>query len=247
MYSPEQNTDAVLRDMMNCMEQRLKIVETRSEKNTNEIRSVQQSVTVVQNVVEADHVKRASEITNETEWPSLGNVNAFPGPAKSAERRMMSEVVADPPGTLAAGEKMKIPLRTYSAGGATDEKSTNQNKKEEDDGFEYSAEQRRGMLRQKRHKDAIIGKKTDCLIKSGLKHTDMFIFRVHYDVDDDQLKQYLIDENVSVIKFSKVSHDDSLMKSYRVTIKYDDLGKVMNANFWPDGIGCRRFYGKRNS
>ena len=62
----------------------------------------------------------------------------------------------------------------------------------------------------------------------------VFVFRVHSGVEDESLSSFLTDENISVIKFEKVFHDDSLMKSYKVTIKHDDLEKVMNEDFQPD-------------
>jgi hypothetical protein len=39
--------------------------------------------------------------------------------------------------------------------------------------------------------------------------------------------------------------DGSWTKSYRVTVECNNINDILNPEFWPDGIGCRRFWRKK--
>ena len=42
-----------------------------------------------------------------------------------------------------------------------------------------------------------------------------------------------------------MAHPDAWNSSFKVTISRDHVMKVFDANFWPDGIGCRLFKTQR--
>ncbi len=47
------------------------------------------------------------------------------------------------------------------------------------------------------------------------------------------------DEHVKSQTLETVSHPNSMTKSFKVGIKYDDKDKVLGEHIWPQGIGCR--------
>lgn len=75
---------------------------------------------------------------------------------------------------------------------------------------------------------------------------DIFVYRVKKGTNEDDLQQFLVDAAISVTSISKVSHTDAANDSFKVQIKAKDVKTVMNASFWPSGIGCRRFISPRN-
>ncbi len=52
---------------------------------------------------------------------------------------------------------------------------------------------------------------------------------------------------IIVESFEKISHSDAQMQSFKVTVNTDDFDTVMDQNFWPEGVRCRRFYSKNFS
>ena len=243
--------------MVTCIEQRLRLVEAKTDDHTAELRDVKQNVAEVQRVVEDGII----------EWPRIQRSQANVGGIASFEEQSRQMKTAYPPSmadtvrsqpTLSnvkpssvrkqSGVRKQSPHQRSDGKTDADITAVETYKVNQDtvsDGWQYERQQKRKLMNGQRKKNAVFGKRSGSFIKSGLKHVDLFVFRVHCDVEDESLSSFLTDENISVIKFEKVSHDDSIMKSYKVTIKHDDLEKVMNEDFWPDGIGCRKFFSKR--
>jgi len=91
---------------------------------------------------------------------------------------------------------------------------------------------------------AVYGTRQSTILCSAPQRHDIFVFRVHQDISDESLGDFLRDENVNVVGIERVSKDIAWTKSYRVTIETMDLTTVLRPEFWPDGIGCRRFFRK---
>ena len=263
-YPPEQVSDAVVRDIVNSIEQRLRVVEARSEGNTDSIN--------VLNMIANEGLKSkvSSNLMCSSSWPALGNesvettcnrdASKSEAASKSDSRPSAADVVkliAKPqrPVTRPRG----VSSRAVSMTGAPAIKnvkddykedvplSQDKNEAEIPGDFEMTREQKRRIWRRERNNKAIVGKRENCLmIKSGLKNIDIFIFRVHKDVDNEDLKQFIVDEGISVSDFQKVSRDDSMMNSFKATIPFTDYDHVMSDSFWLTGIACRRFYSKRS-
>jgi len=89
------------------------------------------------------------------------------------------------------------------------------------------------------------GTRKSTVIRAGPRRQELFIFRIHADISDDDIKQFLVGENVVVHELERLSKDDSWTKSYRVAIETNDLSALLQPDFWPDGIGCRRYWRKR--
>ena len=110
--------------------------------------------------------------------------------------------------------------------------------------FEMQRHQRRSQMRKdRRDNKAIIGTNTDSSIKSSKQMDDLFVFRIHPDVESEQVRCN-INRQVKVYAIEKVSHDDAPMQSFKVTINSDDFNTVMDAEFWPAGVRCRKFFRK---
>ncbi len=88
---------------------------------------------------------------------------------------------------------------------------------------------------------AVFGTRQSTVLRSGPRRHDLFVFRVDDNIEDDSIKEFLAGENVKVHDLERVSRDDAWTKSYRVTVETSDLTAILTPDFWPDGIGCRRF------
>ena len=115
--------------------------------------------------------------------------------------------------------------------------------------WEITKEERRKIYQKKRRdrqeKETIVGKRNVEAIKSGPKHANLFVSNVRCDVETDCLKKYIQNENVELYEIKQMSSDEAYMKSFKVTIQYEDLEKTTNGDFWPTGIRCRKFYEKK--
>ncbi len=101
---------------------------------------------------------------------------------------------------------------------------------------------------QRRRKNTIcLGNKTDHRLQSGSGKTTIIVQYVKKQYENDDIKRYINDEDVEVHKIEKVSHPDSLTKSFTVEINYSNKTNVLNEDFWPQGIGCRIWRPKRNA
>ena len=122
----------------------------------------------------------------------------------------------------------------------------------DDEGFQHTNQQLRNMRRREElNKRSVFGKRQDTsLIKSGAKYCDLFVFKIHSDVSENELKTFIEDsyegeESIKVVSLKLVSHIDSRMKSFHVKIESKDREKLMSEEFWPNGIGCRDFINNR--
>lgn len=91
----------------------------------------------------------------------------------------------------------------------------------------------------------IVGKKITNTIRGESRKTDIFLYRITHDTDDEEIKKLFKDANIPVFNLEKVSHDEAKMKSYKVTISLSDFDKVANDDFLPQDVMCRRFFKPR--
>ena len=78
---------------------------------------------------------------------------------------------------------------------------------------------------------------------SGLKGAPLpqkkiWISRV-VEGNEKMITDFLKENQVSISCSEKVSHPDAKFASFKISIGAQDLGKVMDSNFWPDGIVCQ--------
>lgn len=99
-----------------------------------------------------------------------------------------------------------------------------------------------GRAQQRKRPAPIIGKRKNVNIQGECRKTDIFIYRVSQDCNDDEIEQLFTDANITLYDFSRVSHNDAKLKSYKATIAVTDIENVCNENFLPENVMCRRFY-----
>lgn len=105
-----------------------------------------------------------------------------------------------------------------------------------------------GWTEVKRKKAKVVrGKvKSDIIKGAPLPKRDLFVARIDPNTDDDQLKQFIGEKGLKVLKLERLSHDEAKYKSYKLTIPVDEMSKVFSEDMWPEGCEVRKFFQKRN-
>ena len=250
------------------LEQRLKIVEDNSERNADCIKTL--DVTVQQNRLDIDREiqRERKKIDNQpTDWPVLYSqsaINVSPkrkrynviaatgsglqpsAPEHKARHRfadMIEQHGDNTPESSADTDISDVRPHQSALEDAVDSSETQRGV--DDEGFKLQPHQKRKLLRAQRDKNTITGKRQNSLIKSGRKYADIFVYNVHNDTEENVIKTFITDEQVPVSSIHRMSRDESATQSFKLTINFDDLSKVMVDTFWPDGIRCRRFWNRQ--
>jgi len=92
---------------------------------------------------------------------------------------------------------------------------------------------------------AIYGTRQGTSLRAGPRRHSLFVFRVHADIDETSITNFLTNENVTVANVERLSREDSWTNSFRITVESDDISGLLSPEFWPDGIGCRRYYSRK--
>ena len=83
------------------------------------------------------------------------------------------------------------------------------------------------------------------LLQAYKKH-DLFVFQVNKTVTDDQVKDYNNkDDGVTVIDIKQMNSAEAPSNSYHVVVHCMDVRPILQPEFWPTGVGCRRFRKKQ--
>ena len=61
------------------------------------------------------------------------------------------------------------------------------------------------------------------------------------------MKSYIVDNGVVVLDIKRLSQEEWDTQSFYISVRYDDLSEVSDAEFWPEHIGYRRYYKKRRT
>ena len=118
---------------------------------------------------------------------------------------------------------------------STNSTSDDSSSDKETDGFQTVRNHR-----QRRHKKPVVGTKKYDQFHGNCPTVDMFIYRIPTNYTIDQVRD-IAQDGVQVLKLSKVSHDDAVNNSYKLTIYVNDEEKVMQSSYWPEFVACRRF------
>jgi hypothetical protein len=95
-------------------------------------------------------------------------------------------------------------------------------------------------------KKTVTGKLQNCAILGAPEAArDLFIYRVHTQVDTESLEQYIKDKNFDVMDLKCVSREESKYKSFKLTVPVSQFAKLFDENLWPAGIRVRKFVSKR--
>ena len=244
-FGPEEMCNAAVRDKLSAVEQRLKLMESIVHGNSDSIKALE--VTVQQGLLDNDQNK----------WPRLPPKK--PVVFQSAPPR---DINISRPSTPRGHLLPSVPAETSIWMGASprsvpEDNRTRQEKikpskepekdQSERNEWEMTREQRLKIRREKRRKETVVGKReNNSVVKSGQKHIKVFVFRVHPDESEESIKSFISSEGVEVVGITQVSNENAFMKSFKVTINFEDMSKVLDEDFWPMGICCRKFYEKRS-
>lgn len=58
----------------------------------------------------------------------------------------------------------------------------------------------------------------------------------------DTLSDFIENQNVKVFHSEKVSHVDAKFSSFKISISKNDLAKVLQDSFWPQGVQCQPWH-----
>ena len=98
----------------------------------------------------------------------------------------------------------------------------------------------------RRHKQtAVYGNANDDTFTAGLQKHELFVFQVNKNVTEDQVKEYINKNDVTVVSIKLMTAAEALSNSYYVVIHCMDVRPIMKPEFWPTGVGCRRFRKKQ--
>ena len=95
----------------------------------------------------------------------------------------------------------------------------------------------------------VIGIKNSSSKLMGMQYTkrksSIFIFNVRRHVSMDVVKEFLENEDIAVHNICDCTTIKNKYNCFRIDIYSNDYEKVMKEDFWPNGVGCRRFYQAR--
>jgi len=80
----------------------------------------------------------------------------------------------------------------------------------------------------------------DC-VKSCKPLKDVFVCVVDSSCCNDAIKQHIIKKGVLPKRVQRVSKDIWFQASFRITVEEAIAQKVLQAEFWPDGVKCREW------
>jgi hypothetical protein len=117
----------------------------------------------------------------------------------------------------------------------------------ESEGYEPGIHEKRARQKRDRQKrrQAIYGTGGGGALKGALRTMELFLFRLDKDTKTEDVQEYLHDQGLKVLKLECVSNGAARYKSYKLTIDFKDSEQVLDETFWPDGVGCRQFVGRR--
>ena len=91
----------------------------------------------------------------------------------------------------------------------------------------------------------IIGQK----VKDGIlsfKGADLtinkYIGRVHNDVTQEELRQYIVDAGISVVELETLETKHKRFQSFRLRVKRTDLDRIEQPDLWPEGVIVSPFF-----
>ena len=117
----------------------------------------------------------------------------------------------------------------------------------DNDGFTLPKDQVRRLERQNNSK-VVVGKRNDNRLKSGTVKVDIVVSKVSKDNTEDDILNYLIEEDIDVWPedIHIISHEDHATHTFKIRIKRSDVVKVLNEDFWCEGIESKEYVYRRS-
>ena len=63
-----------------------------------------------------------------------------------------------------------------------------------------------------------------------------YIGRIHNDTTIDDLRQYIVSRNVTVVELEPLKTKHQRFQSFRFRAKREDLERLEDQDFWPQGV-----------
>ena len=102
--------------------------------------------------------------------------------------------------------------------------------------------QPRRSQRRRPHVNEICGVRNGSKIKGAPRpRWNMFISKVSKETDDKEMKNFIELLQVTVLELVRVSHDDSVYKSFKLTVYPEDYKKIYDPHLWPAGVCIRKY------
>ena len=94
-----------------------------------------------------------------------------------------------------------------------------------------------------RQRTIVTGTSNSARLKGGPPPVrEFFVYRVQKCAEENDIEDYLTENNIDFISVIKVSNPDAKFSSFRVSVPIAMVKKVMDGNMWPEGISVRKFY-----
>ena len=94
----------------------------------------------------------------------------------------------------------------------------------------------------------IIGKSVNeglVSVKGADLTINKYVGRFHNDVTLEGVREFIANQDVSVVELEPLTTKHSRFKSFRLRVKRADLDKIENAEFWPEGVIVSPFFRPR--
>ena len=75
---------------------------------------------------------------------------------------------------------------------------------------------------------------------------EVFVGGCNKECDVDELQTFCTENNVNLLACITLNSKSIRYNSFKITVNYDDVIKVLKADFWPKGIFVRKFFNRRN-
>ena len=82
-------------------------------------------------------------------------------------------------------------------------------------------------------------------VKGADLTVNKYVGRFHNDVTVDGLRDFITNQNVTVVELEPLKTKHSRFKSFRLRVKRADLSKLEDAEFWPEGVIFSPFFRSR--
>ena len=94
-----------------------------------------------------------------------------------------------------------------------------------------------------RQRTIVTGTSNSARLKGGPPPVrEFFVYSVQKCAEENDIEDYLTENNIDFISVIKVSNPDVKFSSFRVSVPIAMVKKVMDGNMWPEGISVRKFY-----
>ena len=101
----------------------------------------------------------------------------------------------------------------------------------------------------RRHNAVGVGKRTayNGPIKGAVKTVDLYIGRLDADAEKDDLLNYVTNDfNITPIACTELKTRIPFSMAFKLTVKLSDQINLLNSEYWPEGVICRRYCSSRN-